>query len=105
MKKISGLTLEDITSGLRVYNSKAIRELAGWRATMLDYQDIGVLLLLQSKGIRIVDVKVPMQPRLNGKSRVFKSWIMVIYYMCQTLILGLSKRQLARRYHKPQVVN
>ncbi|EEB79331.1 glycosyl transferase, group 2 family [marine gamma proteobacterium HTCC2148] len=104
MKKFSGLTLEDITSGLRVYNSKAIRELAGWRATLLDYQDIGVLLLLQSKGIKIADVKVPMQPRLNGKSRVFNSWMMVIYYMCQTLILGLSKRQLARRYHRPRVV-
>ncbi|MDG1387982.1 MAG: glycosyltransferase family 2 protein [Halioglobus sp.] len=104
MKNFSGLTLEDITSGLRVYNRKAIRELAGWRATLLDYQDIGVLLLLQSKGVRIADVKVPMQPRLNGKSRVFNSWVMVIYYMCQTLILGLSKRQRARRYHTPQVV-
>lgn len=104
MKNFSGLRLEDITSGLRVYNRKAIRELSGWRATLLDYQDIGVLLLLQSKGIVIADVKVPMQLRLNGKSRVFNSWMMVIYYMCQTLILGLSKRQLARRYHKPRVV-
>lgn len=98
MKKTSGLTLEDITSGFRVYNRKSIRELASWRATLLDYQDIGVLLLLQSKGIKIVDVKVPMHKRRNGKSRVFHSWLMVIYYMSQTLLLGLSKRQLARRY-------
>jgi hypothetical protein len=105
MKRASGLTLEDITSGFRVYNRKAIRELASWRATLLDYQDIGVLLLLQAKGIIIMDVKVPMQPRRNGKSYVFNSWFTVIYYMCQTLILGLSKRQLARRYESPQVVN
>ena len=47
MKKTSGLTLEDLTSGFRAYNRKAIDELAGWQATLLDYQDIGVLLLLQ----------------------------------------------------------
>ncbi|MEH6587185.1 MAG: glycosyltransferase family 2 protein [Halioglobus sp.] len=105
MKQTSGLRLEDITSGFRVYNRTALRELASWRATLLDYQDIGVLLLLQSKGIKIVDVKVPMQPRLNGKSRVFHSWLMVTYYMFQTLLLGLTKRQLARRYYPPRAVN
>lgn len=94
MKQVSGLSLEDITSGFRVYNRKAIRELTNWRATLLDYQDIGVLLLLQSKGMEIVDVEVDMQPRTNGKSRVFHSWLMVIYYMCHTLTLGFSKRRL-----------
>ena len=101
MKQASGLRLEDITSGFRVYNRMAIRQLAGWRATLLDYQDIGVLLLLQSKGLSIVDVKVPMQPRRNGKSRVFYSWVMVVYYMCLTLTLGLSKRKFAHRYRSP----
>jgi glycosyltransferase involved in cell wall biosynthesis len=92
MKKTSGLSLEDITSGLRVYNHRAITELAGWRATLLDYQDIGVLLLLQSRGLRIVDVEVNMRPRLHGSSRVFRSWLLVAYYMCHTLLLGLTKR-------------
>ena len=105
MKQASGLALEDITSGFRVYNRKAIRQLAGWRATLLDYQDIGVLLLLQSKGLKIMDVEVTMQPRRNGKSRVFHSWVMVIYYMCMTLLLGLSKRRLASRYRTPQLVH
>lgn len=101
MKQVSGLRLEDVTSGFRVYNFKAIRNLAGWRATLLDYQDIGVLLLLQSKGLSIVDVTVPMQPRRNGKSRVFHSWLVVVYYMCLTLTLGLSKRKFAHRYRSP----
>ena len=105
MRQASGLSLEDITSGFRVYNRKAIHELASWRATLLDYQDIGVLLLLQSRGVRIVDIEVAMQPRRDGKSRVFYSWRVVIYYMCHTLMLGLSKRRLARRYRSPQVVN
>jgi glycosyltransferase involved in cell wall biosynthesis len=96
MKKTSGLSLEDITSGFRVYNRKAIRELASWRATLLDYQDIGVLLLLQSRGLKVIDVKVAMRERKNGRSRVFHSWVMVAYYMSHTLLLGLSKRKLAR---------
>ena len=102
MKRASGLSLEDITSGYRVYNYTAIEVLASWRATLLDYQDIGVLLLLQSRGLRIVDVKVVMQERQNGRSRVFHSWMMVGYYMFQTLLLGMSKRKMARSYRKLQ---
>jgi glycosyltransferase involved in cell wall biosynthesis len=98
MKKVSGLSMEDITSGLRVYNRRAIIELAGWRATLLEYQDIGVLLLLQSRGLRITDVEVGMRPRLNGPSRVFRSWLLVAYYMCHTLLLGLTKRNRMRRF-------
>ena len=102
MKRASGLSLEDITSGYRVYNYTAIEVLASWRATLLDYQDIGVLLLLQSQGLRIVDVKVVMQERQNGRSRVFHSWMMVGYYMLQTLLLGMSKRKMVRSYRKLQ---
>jgi len=94
MKKTSGLSLEDITSGFRVYNREAIRELASWRATLLDYQDIGVLLLLQSRGFKIIDVNVPMRERKYGHSRVFHSWTTVAYYLSHTLLLGLAKRKL-----------
>jgi glycosyltransferase involved in cell wall biosynthesis len=94
MKRASGLSVQDITSGYRVYNRKAIRALAGRRATFLDYQDIGVLLFLQSRGLKIIDIEVPMRSRSNGHSRVFHSWLMVVYYMCHTLLLGLSKRRL-----------
>jgi glycosyltransferase involved in cell wall biosynthesis len=96
MKRVSGLSLEDITSGLRAYNRRALIELAGWRATLLEYQDIGVLLLLQSRGLRIADVEVAMRPRLAGSSRVFRSWLLVAYYMSHSLLLGLTKRKLPR---------
>jgi glycosyltransferase involved in cell wall biosynthesis len=97
MKASSGLTLEDITSGFRVYNRSAMRLLSSWRATLLDYQDVGVLLLLQSRGLRIVDVEVQMHTRQVGQSRVFHSWLMVVHYMLQTLLLGLTKRQRSRQ--------
>ena len=104
MKKTSGLSMEDITSGFRVYNRQAIRELASWRATLLDYQDVGVLLLLQSAGMRIVDVTVEMQERKHGKSRIFSSWIRVLYYMSHTLTLGLIKRRKAAKCGKPKIL-
>ncbi|MFC1605637.1 glycosyltransferase family 2 protein [Pseudomonadota bacterium] len=92
MKKASGLRLEDLTSGFRVYDYRAIRRLAGWQATLLEYQDVGVLTTLQASGLRIADVEVDMLPRRHGISRVFYSWASVIYYMSYTLLLGFTKR-------------
>ena len=105
MKRTSGLALEDVTSGFRVYNQNTLRALVSWQATLLDYQDVGVLLLLQSRGFRIADVRVDMRPRKNGKSRIFGSWLMVLYYMVHTLVLGLSKRRFAVRYKTSRTVN
>lgn len=100
MKITSGLRMEDITSGLRVYNRRALLELADPRATMLDYQDVGVLLRLQAAGLTLLDVPVQMQSRCGGSSRVFHSWLVVCRYMLQTLVLGLSKRRLRSKTEK-----
>lgn len=99
IKRVSGLRLEDLTSGFRVYDRRAIRRLAAWPATLLQYQDVGVLVMLQSSGIRIKDVEVQMLPRRHGISRVFYSWTSVIYYMSYTLLLGFTKRGL--KHHQP----
>lgn len=92
MKRVSGLRLEDLTSGFRVYDRYAIRKLAGWQATLLEYQDVGVLAMLQAAGFTIKDVEVEMLPRRHGISRVFYSWTSVIYYMSYTLLLSFTKR-------------
>lgn len=97
MRRVSGLRLEDLTSGFRVYDRRAIRRLAAWQATLLEYQDVGVLVMLQSSGIRIKDVEVQMLPRRHGMSRIFYSWTSVIYYMCYTLLLGFTKRGMKHR--------
>jgi glycosyltransferase involved in cell wall biosynthesis len=99
MKKVSGLRLEDLTSGFRVYDRRAIRRLADWRATLLEYQDVGVLAMLKASGIRIEDVEVNMLPRRHGISRVFHSWTSVFYYMSYTLLLGFTKRGV--KHHQP----
>jgi glycosyltransferase involved in cell wall biosynthesis len=96
MKRISGLSQADLTSGFRVYDRRAIETLASKEATLLEYQDVGVLFLLQNKGIKIKDVEVTMLPRRSGISRIFYSWIAVSYYMCYTLLLSFSKRKMMR---------
>lgn len=90
-RSLSGLTLEDLTSGLRAYNRKAIRLLASQKATLLDYQDMGVLLLIQHAGLRVREEPVTMNQRLNGHSRVFSSWWVVGKYMLHTLTLSLAR--------------
>ena len=96
LKRISGLSLEDITSGFRVYNGKAIKVLASKPATLLEYQDVGVLILLQSRGVRIKNVEVTMLPRTSGISRIFHSWPSVIHYFFHTLLLSITKRSFSK---------
>ena len=88
---LTGLRLEDITSGFRAYNHAAMTVLASGEASLLDYQDVGVLLILRHKGLRIVEVPVSMQPRALGPSRVFRSWWVVGKYMLQTSLLSLAR--------------
>jgi glycosyltransferase involved in cell wall biosynthesis len=87
---LTGIALEDITSGFRAYNRAAIEILAAPDATLLDYQDVGVLLLLRRSGLRILEVPVAMRPRTDGKSRVFESWWTVGRYMLHTSVLCIA---------------
>jgi glycosyltransferase involved in cell wall biosynthesis len=88
---LTGLGLEDITSGFRAYNHAALAVLAAPEASLLDYQDVGVLLILRRRGLRTVEVPVPMQTRAVGASRVFRSWWIVGAYMLQTSLLCLAR--------------
>ncbi|EXJ17194.1 Glycosyl transferase [Imhoffiella purpurea] len=96
---LTGLELEDITSGFRAYNPKAMKLLASPEASLLDYQDVGVLLILHRNGLRVVEVPVPMQPRTQGISRVFNSWWTVGRYMLQTSLLCIARVGYGRSAH------
>lgn len=89
-RALSGIGLEDLTSGFRAYNRAAIARLVLPDATLLDYQDIGVLLILRRQGLRICEVPVAMRQRSHGKSRVFNSWWTVASYMLRTSLLILA---------------
>jgi glycosyltransferase involved in cell wall biosynthesis len=90
-RSISGIAVQDITSGFRWYNFAAIRALSAKEATMLEFQDLGVLLLLRSLNLSIKEVNVQMNERTNGKSRIFSSWFKVAYYMLTTALVCLTK--------------
>ena len=87
---LTGLNVTDLTSGFRAYSGAALVVLAGSEATLLDYQDVGTLLLLRRTGLRIVEVPVTMNERVSGKSRIFNSWISVGRYMAVTTLLCMS---------------
>ena len=90
-RALTGLGIEDLTSGLRLYGRRAIEVLARPEATLLDYQDVGVLLLLRKYGLTVHEVPVTMYPRNSGHSRVFASWLTVARYMAQTTLLCIAR--------------
>lgn len=91
-RRISGVGVRDLTSGFRAYNRTAMTILASRQATLLDYQDMGVLILLQRAGLEVLERPVAMCPRVTGTSRIFSSWWVVLKYMLASTILCVAKR-------------
>ncbi|MEA1052533.1 glycosyltransferase family 2 protein [Lamprobacter modestohalophilus] len=89
-RRLSGLSYEDITSGFRAYNRTAMKLLIRPSATLLDYQDVGVLMILRRHRLRVHEVSVPMHSRVNGKSHIFASWRKVAEYMVVTSLLAFA---------------
>lgn len=96
-RMLTGLPVQDFTSGLRAYSRRAARALASREASLLDYQDMGVLMLLYQKGFRMRELETPMSPRKSGGSRVFASWFVVARYMLHTTILCFARLDVRRR--------
>jgi glycosyltransferase involved in cell wall biosynthesis len=96
-RSIGFFKVADLTSGFRLYDRQAIELLADEAATLLEYQDVGVLLLLREKGLSVAELDVPMRQRTSGKSRIFHSWAKVIYYMVYSTVLCVSKTTLRGR--------
>lgn len=97
LRVLTGLPLRDFTSGLRLYHRRAVARLASPEASLLDFQDVGVLMLLAREGRTIAEVPTPMRPRCNGHSRVFASWWVVLRYMINTTVLCLARFDAGRR--------
>ena len=92
LRIISGLTVEDLTSGFRAYDPRAVKILLGPSTYHFDYQDVGVLLLLEAKGLKKEEVKIVMLDRTDGKSRIFGTWPRIFHYIVSTILLVISKR-------------
>jgi len=90
-KCIAGFNINDLTSGFRLYDHKALEIIASKEATLLEYQDVGVLLLLGKHHLSLLEIETLMAVRSNGESRIFKSWLHILYYLFYTSVLCLSK--------------
>lgn len=90
-KWLNGLSVHDITSGFRLYNRDALTALTSRQATMLEYQCVGILLMLRNLRLHIVEVQVKMEERKDGISRIFYSWGAVCYYLAYSGLLSFSK--------------
>ncbi len=88
---LTRLNVLDFTSGLRAYDRRAVRALASREASLLDYQDMGVLMLLSKKGLILHEQPTIMSPRRAGASRVFASWLLVARYMLHTTVLCFAQ--------------
>lgn len=100
---LTRLRISDITSGFRLYDREAVEVLLSHEAALLDYQDLGVLLLLRRYGIECAEFPVLMRDRVNGHSRVFGSWLEVGRYIWKTFIwiiadwvAGKSRKSVSR---------
>jgi glycosyltransferase involved in cell wall biosynthesis len=98
-RRITGLKVEDLTSGFRVYSRDAVRCLADRTATIFEYQDVGVLMMLRERGFRIHELEIRMNSRAVGSSHIFRSWMSVVYYMVHTTVMCFTKA--GRRYRAP----
>lgn len=90
-KRINRLDVSDITSGFRLYNENALNCLVSREATMLEYQCIGVLIMMRNMRLTIVEAAVPMNKRETGISRIFHSWLAVSYYLAYSGLLSFTK--------------
>ena len=96
-RRLAGFDLRDLTSGFRLYNREVMEVLASREATLLDYQDLGALLLVRRAGLRIAEVPVSMNLREVGQSRIFNSWFSVAKYMAATTLLCLARWEIRKR--------
>lgn len=92
LRWLSGLRIDDLTSGFRIYDRTAVDLLVEQRHTLIEYQDVGVLLCLRHADLNIAEIDVAMQPRGHGMSRIFNSWPMVAYYLVYSALIGGSRR-------------
>jgi glycosyltransferase involved in cell wall biosynthesis len=95
LRSVTGLDVADLTSGFRAYGPKALDLLVRPEASSLNYQDVGVLMMLREEGLKMTEVPVKMGPRLFGASHVFRSWVKVMAYMLESSVLGLARRSRA----------
>lgn len=87
---VTGLSLKDFVSGFRLYNRAAMEVAASAEATLLDYQDIGTLLLMRREGLSLTEVALNMRTQKTDRSKVFRSWANAVRYVVTSSLLSIA---------------
>lgn len=88
-RRLTALPCADLTSGYRVYGRKALDLVLSRKATLCEYQDVGILMLLKRNGFALHEVEIDMRPRQSGGSRVFSNWGRVAVYLLKTMVIAI----------------
>lgn len=96
MRCITGLHFSDITSGMKAYNLTACTLLVN-SGSMLDYQDVGALLLIHHAGLKIIEHEVVMRDRNVGESKVFSGWGDIVSYTLSNFVFCITHINIFRR--------
>lgn len=96
---VTGLGLRDFVSGFRLYSRAAMEVAALAEATLLDYQDIGTLLLMRRQGLRITEVALSMHTPKVDRSKIFRSWANAVRYVAVSSLLSVAH---AGQYRPPK---
>lgn len=87
---LTGLGLRDFVSGFRLYNRPALEVAASTEATMLDYQDVGTLLLMRRQGLQVAEVALPLHTAKINRSKIFRSWGNAVRYVAVSSLLSIA---------------
>lgn len=87
---ITGFALRDFVSGFRLYNRAAMEVAASAQASLLDYQDVGTLLLVRRQGLRVQEVALPMHSPKVDDSKIFRSWANAVRYVAVSSLLSIA---------------
>lgn len=91
---LTGLKLRDFVSSYRVYRKDSIDTAISTEATLLDYQDIGTLMLMRNRGHQIKEIELVMHTPKTDRSGIFRSWFQAGRYMIVSSLLGLAYRRM-----------
>nr|WP_237711477.1 glycosyltransferase [Paracidovorax oryzae] len=98
LRWLTDFELRDFVSGFRLYNRDALKVATSTEATMLDYQDIGILLLMRRQGLEIAELPLTLHSTKPDHSKIFRSWGNAVRYVATSSLLSiaLTRRRLAR---------
>lgn len=89
-RALTGFKMKDFVSGFRVFRRNAIAVAVSSDATLLDYQDLGIYILMRKHGLQILEVPLTMVTAKEDNSGIFRSWGKAVRYFAISSLMALA---------------